>query len=322
MPASRTVQKLAALSALVVLAGLSALAVLGTAGCGKSKPSALAVSNKVEEATVTLTIRSYPQGSGSLTRHEVNDQTGSEKILDPSSGKLLTENKLKRSNEVEYVDQVVEPGTKQPKLIRRDYTRAVDNIDGVERKLAYEGRTIVFEFKDGKYEAAAVGQPPIPEQDLALLARRVSRPDFVQVYLPSKPVAAGETWTIDMSRAALVMADGLEVDVNKSSGSGRFTKAYMKPGLRSLFGVIEFDLKFAVITRMFQDKQKLAWEPGTFLDFKGSIETAIDGSTTEGTMSVKGKFSGKSGHFFIEGKKVSMASDMEFSSHQERSAEK
>ncbi|MBL8799401.1 MAG: hypothetical protein JNM56_36295, partial [Planctomycetia bacterium] len=219
-------------------------------------------------------------------------------------------------------DHVVTPGPSQPKLLRRNYALAVDRIGSETRKLPYEGRVIVFEFKDGKYQATALGEPPVSPDELAVLARRVSRPDLIQLYLPNKPVAEGESWTIDVARAAPVLADGTDVDAPRSSGTGTLTKAYMKPGSRSLYGVIDFDLKFAVINRVFQGKQKLAWEPGTFLEFKGTIDTAIDGTTSEGTVSVKGKFSGKSRHFVMKDKNVSVESLTEFSSRQERTPEK
>jgi hypothetical protein len=313
MPVLRTVQQLAV---------LGVLAVMAVAGCGKAKPPTVVKVTQRAPDTVPIIIRSYPNGGGALKRREVNEQTVAEKIIDAGNGKPLSERKMKMSNEVVYTDHVEVPGDQQPKLMRRSYSLAMDRIENETRKLPYEGRTVVFEFKDGKYEASALGLPPLATEELAVLARRVSQPNLVQLYLPNKPVAEGESWTIDIAKAAPVIADGTDVDIRRSSGTGALTKVYMKPPQRSLFGVVEFNLKLAVVNRVFQGKQKLAWEPDTYLEFKGSIDTAIDGSTTEGTVNVKGKFYGKSKHFVMKDKNVAVESDTEFSSHQERSADK
>src|SRR5262249_52350372 len=130
----------------------------------------------------TIKLKTFPAVGASVERREVNEQIGMERLRTPD-GKTLQERKINRTNEVEFVQVILGGGDPQPKGFKRTYRKASDPVNGGVKPLSYQGRTIVFELVGESYQASAVGEPAIPPADLADLARRVTRHDYLQAIL-------------------------------------------------------------------------------------------------------------------------------------------
>ena len=276
---------------------------------------ALAVS--VRAQTYIIKVKGQPDVGKSVVHRDVDRQIESMKFSD-AAGKLLDEEKLSETSEEVHTETVLEKGDKQPRKFKVNYEKASLTKGGMAVARSYQGRTILFELKDGKYQATAEGQPALLAKDLEELAKKATdhlkSPDE-ELFMPGKPVNVGDSWTIDSKvLAALDFTKEAELDTAKSKAEAKLVKAYIKNGKQ--FGVIAVDMKLllkAVGPFKFDS-------PGTF-DVKCSLDTAINGSSTAGTMILNGKLWGRS-QLVQEGKRLTMEMNMESSGKKEQSEEK
>jgi len=245
----------------------------------------------------TYTIKSMPpqQVGKSVTVRIVEDKTRKSKILDVD-GKASDLGKSKLEDLV-FTETILDRDDTKKKVTKfvRVYEKAKITEAGKTRPLSYEGRTLVFErSKDGVFFIGVVGKPLADRSDLNELIVEENQVEVDQdtrekALFPSKPVAVGETWKLDLKLIAEQMK--LDCDIKASQGEGKLVKVEMRGN--SLIGVLEFTLKLAVMS--FPD---LKFLPALIVVGKITMEQAIDGSRSESkkssTMTMKGLVSTES----------------------------
>jgi hypothetical protein len=149
--------------------------------------------------------------------------TSTTTVINPLTGKPQDPEKTATEEELAYTETVVEKPAKKggavPKF-KRAYTKASKTEGGKTAALPYEGRTVVFELKDGKYRAAAEGGPAIDPKALDELAQKETGtpapPGSQQLFLPARAVRVAEKWTID----GTALAKALPADDTFSTRAG------------------------------------------------------------------------------------------------------
>jgi hypothetical protein len=265
--------------------------------------------------TYAIKLKSEAGAGKSVTVRESHRSAGAVKVLD-AGGKVLREQKPNEVGEEVFTETVREAGDRRPKKYKRVYEKAVRGEAGKPRPRSYQGRTVLFELRDGRYAVRAEGTPALAPADLKDLTAKAndqltSGPD--ELFQPKKPVAVGDGWGVD-KKLLPELARGDELDLDRSDGRARLVKVYARDGKR--FGVIEIDLKLAVKTM-----QGLKCDPPARFEIKGSIDAAIDGSSTASAMSMTFTTAGKA-RVEQGGMKFTMEMALEGSGKLERSAEK
>lgn len=256
----------------------------------------------------TIKLRSKPDAGKSITIKTTTKIGGASKSVD-LDGKA-TDEKIDAKYEDVITETVLEKGDNQPKKFKRTYERLERTENGkAEPRSPWQGKTIVFELKDGKYEASTEKNDDVKAADLKNAARQAETDTRTQHLIPAKPVKVGDSWLVDKRILDLFgMEDGLDKD--KSTAEAKLVKAYMKDGRQ--FGVIEVNMKM-------QSKEPKDPSSGTTrkIDAKLTLEGVIDGSSTTMTLTTVSKWSSKS-KFLFSTRDV----DMEGLEKEERSAEK
>ncbi len=110
----------------------------------------------------------------SVVIRDSGKETGSMKFID-LQGKLLHEEKPSASETV-YTETVLEKGDPYPTKYKRTYETATETKDEEKAKpLSYQGRTVVFEQKGGKFRVGVVGKPPLETKDQEKLTERANQ---------------------------------------------------------------------------------------------------------------------------------------------------
>jgi hypothetical protein len=112
---------------------------------------------------------------GKTTTYRSSDvSTGSMKFFDPD-GKLLFEQK-KEGHETFYRVTILERDKDgKPTKFVRVYDKASEKEDGKTKTFSYQGRTVLFEKKDGKFRVGVAGDPPLDAKDVEKLLKDVNK---------------------------------------------------------------------------------------------------------------------------------------------------
>jgi hypothetical protein len=168
--------------------------------------------------------------------------------------------------------------------IKRHYEHAERTVKGKRETLPYQGKTVLIEKKDGRFEfRIEEGGEVLEGQDAEELNEEFNKGDFrglmTQHFLPRKAVKLNETWKFDVAPLAKAFTgDGkIAIDDAKSTGTGRLVKAYTKNGKQ--YGVIELTINFPV-THMDHDGNRIPTKEGK-LTIKLQADTCIDGTFDE-----------------------------------------
>jgi hypothetical protein len=235
--------------------------------------------------TYKIQLKEYPEPGKKITQTSTEQTKETVKVTVKDA--VVKDEKKTESKEKVYTVEVVEKGTARPKVFKKNYTKATSTKDEKATALPHEGRTIVYELKGDNYKVRAEGDPPLAASDLKKMEENVNTSDRLkEVLLPTKEVAVGDTWKVDSARVADVFGKTLPIDPAKSTIQGKLSKAYKKGGHQ--FGVLEYELKLAVVSL---GPLKLK-NPGA-LQLTLKLDTCIDGSSTEGTMTTTGKLQAK-----------------------------
>jgi hypothetical protein len=289
---------------------LLAAAVLVLGGC--SKAASDKTSTPADTKAYTLKVKLFPDAGKTVEVTDSEKTTGSVKV---SAGNKAKEEKQDEVKEETYTETVLEKGDPHPKKVQRTYKKASSTKGGKDVTRPYQGRTVMFELEDGKYTAKAEGQPPLSKRDLDGLAEKVydpAKPDLDEILLPKGAVKVNESWTLDYKQLAKSFAKTGELDIDKTKAEAKLAKVYEKAGKQH--GVIEFDLNMAI-----KDLKGLKFDPPALLRFKGTMDSAIDGSSTAAVAEMAGTFTGKTSS--PDGK-VTIGLDLAVTMKKERSAEK
>src|SRR5262245_24969931 len=124
----------------------------------------LAAPALADETTYTLKIKDHPDAGKSVAVKVREAETRRTKILD-STGAVSGDEKKEEVLEEDYTDTVLEKGDKGPKKFKRTYTRAVEGEKGKPEARSHDGKTVVFENKDGKYRLTVEGKDRLNKED-------------------------------------------------------------------------------------------------------------------------------------------------------------
>lgn len=262
------------------------------------------------DTTYIIKSKAYPDAGKSITVTQMKKQGGTVKVTD-ADGKTK-ETKSDITDEEIFTRTVLDKGDRKPKKFKQVFDKATYKPGESAISKPHEGFTILYELKDGKYEAAVDGEKELSSDYLAALALRVNTPQAEELFLPKKPVKVGESWSIDLKEVGKSFAGEAKLDESKSKAEGKLVSVSEKGGKTS--GVIELKL-YLVMTSYGKDKV----DPPMIADFRGTLDGVIDGSGTASKLSLTGKIKGK-----IERTepKSTLEIDSTLTSEEERSAEK
>jgi hypothetical protein len=267
-------------------------------------------------STYVVKVKRDPDpGKGTLVK-STEKHSGTLRILD-GTGKAAQEIKVSQEKDEVCTKTVLERGDKKPKKFKKTFAKAVRTTDGKATPLAYQGRTVIYELKDGKYQVSVEGAPELEQHVLDELTRSANGSDLdSDLLLPGKPVAVGDKWALAGKDVVKSIADQnvMTLDPEQTKGDARFTKAYRKDGRQ--FGVIEATLKLAI-----KGNNGVTFDPPGTMEMKLTVDGVIDGSSTAGTVTMTGKLEGK-GVLKQAGQTIAVDFHIDASSRVEQSAEK
>src|SRR5262249_32264169 len=142
------------------------------------------------EQTYSINLRSHPHRGKSAVIRETDSQKGIVKTLD-DKGKLLGEVNMDQVKELVCRETTLEEGDGRPSRYKETYEKAVSSGQGKSRAENYQGRTMVFELKDGKYVMKPASGPALREEDKETLADRPSKHELDVALMPGKDVKIG-----------------------------------------------------------------------------------------------------------------------------------
>jgi hypothetical protein len=174
-------------------------------------------------------------------------------------------------------------GQRATKLLRT-YDKAEVKMGDNVTPFAYAGKKLLIEKGADGYSFMVDGKALEPK-DQGTLPRdfdpkRPSEEESEKIFLPGKPVAAGETWNVD-AKTVLHSMSGKEqatkaFDIDKAKAVGKLSKTYKKNG--ALFGVIEFELT----SPLKELRPGLPCKEGATLTLKMNVDACIDGTQSGG----------------------------------------
>jgi hypothetical protein len=221
-------------------------------------------------------------GVGDKTKAQIADDFKLEfKVLD-NTGNIVMEAQETKTHKFVFREVGLERAATGDDLVRlkRHYEHAERTVKGTRETLPYQGKTVLIEKKDGKFQFQIEGGETLEGNDAQELNEEFNKGDFRKLttehFLPRKAVKVNETWKYDVAPLAKAFsADGkTEIDEAKSTGSGQLLKAYTKNGRQ--FGVIELTMEFPV-THLMHDGNKAPTKDSK-ITIKLQADTCIDGT--------------------------------------------
>src|SRR5438552_2317991 len=126
---------------------------------------ALVLASNAGAQSYTIKLKHYPDGGKSAVNKDTSRQTGKIKIVD-ANGKAIKDDTTTETEDIVYTETTLETDGQAQTKYKRSYEKAVYRTGDKEAKHSYEGGTVVFELKDGKYQIAVDGEPALDKKDL------------------------------------------------------------------------------------------------------------------------------------------------------------
>jgi hypothetical protein len=269
------------------------------------------------EDSYTLKLKQTADVGKTITVKNTDSTTAVIKITDADGKAVGTDMKKTQKDEEVYTETVLARGDNHATKYKRTYEKATRTVDGKAAARSFEGLTLLFEEKDGKFTVTVEGNKPVDKDDLADLTRKANEADEVrdEVLLPTKPVKVGDTWKVDGKTMSKAFAKTGGLNAEHSGAEGKLVKAYKKDGRQ--YGVIEMTLKVAPATT----PPGVKFDAPPVIEMKLTLDTTIDGSSTAGVLSMTGGGGGKA---TVEqnGKKFTVENRADLTGKKEQSAEK
>lgn len=239
----------------------------------------------------TIKIKPYPDKGQLINCREYDKQTGVIRFL-ASDGKVLKEESQNEENEDVFTLTVLEAGEREraPASYRQSFTKATAS-KAREQKRSYDGTTVDFVLKDGKYKLRLADKAPVTEKDQDVLLSRANGDldaGMDQIFQPDKPVQVDESWTVSLALLQQGFGALGKLDPDRTRGKATLVKVYDREGRR--FGVIEISLMLA-----FKNLDELPFDPPALFEINGALDTAIDGSNNIGVLTTYTRLTGKTG---------------------------
>lgn len=277
---------------------------------------ALTAGGRADDA-YTIKIKQGPDVGKAVTVTDTDSKTSSTKVTD-ADGKVLKDGakQTEKTDEV-YTETVLARKDKDATKYKRTYKTATRTRDGKAEARSYQGRTVLFEKKDGKFTVTVEGDKPLSKEDLADLTHKADEADSArdEVFLPTKPLKVGGIWKVEGKDIVKAFGKGGDkFDADHTGAEGKLVKVYKKDGHQ--FGVMEVRMKLAPAP-----DPKVKYEKPPVVEMKLTLDAAIDGSTPAGTATMTGGMVAK---VTVEqgGKNFTVDSTLDLSSKKEQSGEK
>jgi hypothetical protein len=252
-------------------------------------------------------LKSFPDSGKTLTVRLTRDQINEFKGTDPQ-GKAIPVERHQDRDQIVYRLEVIDQG--KPAKYKHHYETAKQTTGDKEESLPYEQRTVAFTMAEGKREAMPEGEPEIGGFFIPEAAF------LIEALAPSERVAVNQTWSVDYKRLTdryFQSLGTLDPDPARSTVSAKLVKVYEKNGQQR--GVIEFLMRF--VPAETAEKEEIDKSLSQPTELKGTLDAAIDGSTTEASLRLGGNSHGK----FSKPGEGEIEMSFEQSETQERSAE-
>jgi hypothetical protein len=238
------------------------------------------------DESYTITIKRFPDVGKTFTARGTAKGAVTTKLTD-ADGNVLNDEKHQAVNQDEYTETTIEAGDRAPKKFKRFYHKArIDRGKGAVAE-PHEGKAIVYELKDGKYQARVEGKDELPVQGLDGLAKQADdrlQEAFDTLVLPGKAVKVGQKWAIPGKKLATLPIPGL--DAARSKGEGKLLKAYRKGGRQ--WGTLHLKA-----TLVLSKLGKFELSPPGSMVMEGTLDTPIDGPSTASRLNVTVVVAGK-----------------------------
>lgn len=219
-----------------------------------------------EGPTYTVKIKLYPDVGKSVSVDELIASSEAEDEKNASS--------IKNKSTL----TVITAGEPRPKKYKQTYKKAVFEAGGKEIPRALQGRTLIFELENDKYDVTAAGVPPLEKKDFMDVTQQANRP-IASILFPKAAVKEGDTWPADFK----VLKDFFDLDGEMDEKASTAQVELERVDEKTKVGVIKgtFKLVFRSLTGKKLDG------PATF-DFTLTLEAPIDGSSTARTVKGEG----------------------------------
>lgn len=209
------------------------------------------------------------------------------KVVISINGNEQTQNE-KGMASITYTEEVIEAPKegRRPIKLKRTYEKASRG----KTDLGLEGKTIIAEKKDGKYEFTFADGSAVTGVAGEYLNKEMNTKSETadETFLPKEAVKPGATWNIDMKAAAKdFAATGMTLDAEKSKGTGKLIKVYEKDGLK--FGEMEIELKLTVTKMAAGRGAEMTMKDGSNLSATLKLDVCIDGKSPVGNIATTSK---------------------------------
>jgi len=200
-------------------------------------------------------------------------------------GNVLKEEKKIVNEEKQFTEKVEIADDKGPTKFTRAYGKAAKGEDGELTNLSYAGKTIVFERKNGKFDATAL-EGGVDPKDLSEILKQINAKKYDDSLVPKKAIQVGDAWPIGKEGLGGFLGDLKDgADYDNFKGRGKLTNAYKKNGQQ--WGTLEITL--AVPVKTFGP---INLDKGIPFELKLVLDSPIDGSSAahqvQGTLGIKG----------------------------------
>jgi hypothetical protein len=184
-----------------------------------------------------------------------------------------------------FREEILEKAVGQrPTKLSRTYDKAEAKLGDMTQSFAYAGKTVLIEKSGDAYNFSIDGKN-LEGKDAGTLPKdfdpkRPSEEESEKLFLPGKPVAEGEAWTVD-AKALLTSLSGKEqavktFDLDKAKAGGKLVKVYKKDGAK--YGVIDFEVN----TPIKEFAGRFPCKEGATMTIKMNIDVCIDGTVSGG----------------------------------------
>jgi hypothetical protein len=246
-------------------------------------------------AQETYSIKLKEQGPGERALIEKSETTTAVTKAVDGKQKELTNETQKTSQTSVFQETILErEAKKRATKLSRTYEKAQVTKAGKTTDLAYQGKTVMIEKKEGKYRFTYEGGKELTKeeaQDLDQEFNRRSNDDvnFEKLLLPGRPVKVNETWKIDMGPVTKEFgADAqMELDAAKATGTGTLKKVYKKDGRQ--YGEMVLKLEMP-IKSVGSGPKKIVAQDGSKGVLEFTMDVCIDGSEASGVLKGTMKF--------------------------------
>jgi len=184
---------------------------------------------------------------------------------------------------------VLETNSKFPTRYQESFRKATRHDGQRTQARGYQGLVLGFEFEEGKYRLKLPEKADLTDNERFGLAARANsdlEAPLDEIFQPGKPIEVGQKWDIDGKLLARAFGHNTKVDAELTKGTAKLAKVYTREDKQ--FGVIEIDLTVA-----YRAMEDLEFTPPALFLLKGTLDTAIDGSSPVGTLSVTTRLLGR-----------------------------